>query len=501
MTQYIDLMPSPASLFQSLRSIGYSLEAAIADVVDNSVAAQAHFIDIRFFWNEGIPWLAIIDDGCGMTAAKLVTAMRLGSISPLATREKDDLGRFGLGLKTASFSQCRQLTVLSLKDGQVSCCQWDIDQITEDENAGWRLRVLDSNELQKHETLSHLIKEYLNSKGSGTIVLWEKLDRLKEPQTSPRNEAFFDSLMFDVRKHLELVFHRFLSPEQGTRKLTIRMNNDELEPFNPFNPKNLATQELPMQTIVVEGEKIIIQPYVLPHHNKVPTQEYNRYAGDEGYLHNQGFYVYRNRRLIIKGSWFRLIKKDELNKLIRVRADIPNTLDHLWKLDVKKSYASPPEAVRQALQQVINKIEGAGRRVYGQRGTGLRPSVTNPVWRRIAVNGTISYEINREHPLIAEVLARSDMQDKPQIHQMIKMIENSFPADVFFNDIAQNPRDLLLSHWDEQEYERLVDFFFETFLNAGVPENTIAKQLLSTDPFASNRARTETILMKKGYTP
>jgi hypothetical protein len=499
MTQYIDLMPSPASLIESLRSIGYSLEAAVADVIDNSVAAHAHLIDIRFSWNAGLPWLAIIDDGSGMAAPELVTAMRLGSISPLAIREKDDLGRFGLGLKTASFSQCRQLTVLSLKNEQVNCCQWDIDQITEDESSGWRLRVLESDELQKHGTLSHLIKEYLDGKRSGTIVLWEKLDRLKEPQSSPKSEAFFDSLMFDVRKHLELVFHRFLSPEQGARRLTIRMNNDDLEPFDPFNPRNLATQELPVQTITVEGEKIIVQPYVLPHHNKVPTQEYNKYAGDEGYLHNQGFYVYRNRRLIIKGSWFRLIKKDELNKLIRVRVDIPNTLDHLWKLDVKKSYASPPELVRQALQQVINKIEGAGRKVYGQRGTGLRPGVTSPVWRRIAINGTISYEINRDHPLIAEVLTRSEMENRSHIQHMIKMIENSFPTDVFFNDIAQNPRDISLPTWDEQEYEQLVDLFVETFLSAGAPENSIARQLLSTDPFASNRARTETILMRKGY--
>ena len=500
MTQYIDLMPSPASLIESLRSIGYSLEAAVADVVDNSIAARARCIDIRFSWNTGFPWLAIIDDGHGMSYSDLITAMRLGSISPLATRNKDDLGRFGLGLKTASFSQCRQLTVLSIQGGQINCCQWDIDLITEDENAGWRLKVLGVEELQQQKTLNLLIEGYLKGKASGTLVLWERLDRLKEPQSSPKNDVYFDELMLSVRKHLELVFHRFLSPEHGTRRLVIRMNNDDLEAFNPFNPKNLATQELLEQTIIVEGEKILVQPYVLPHHNKVPKQEYNKYAGDDGYLHNQGFYVYRNRRLIIKGSWFRLIKKNELNKLIRVRVDIPNTLDHLWKLDVKKSYASPPEAVRQELKQVIYRIEDAGRKVYGQHGARLASGIISPVWHRIAVNGTVTYEINRHHPLVAEVLARSETENKPQLQHLIRIIENSFPVDVFFNDFAQNPRDVQSRTWDDHDFEQLADLLIGIYLDAGLPKESIVGQMLSTDPFASNRSRTEKMLKRKGYT-
>jgi len=499
MSHYIELMPSPASLIESLRSVGYSLEAAVADVVDNSIAARARYVDIRFSWNSGYPWLAIVDDGFGMAEDKLITAMRLGSISPLAVRDKDDLGRFGLGLKTASFSQCRQLTVLSKQSGQLNCCQWDIDLIVRDVSAGWKLRVLTTEESRQHQTLNDLIETYLDSKDSGTIVLWENLDRLKEPQSAQRNEQFFDSLMFDVRKHLELVFHRFLSSDQRNRKLVIRMNNDDLEPFNPFNPKNNATQELPEQTISVQGEKVLVQPFVLPHHNKVPTQEYNKYAGDEGYLHNQGFYVYRNQRLIIKGSWFRLIKKEELNKLIRVRVDIPNTLDHLWKLDVKKSYASPPEAVRQQLQQVINKIEGAGRGVYRQRGVKLASSVTSPVWRRVATGGSISYEINREHPLIAELLGQIDSEHRSHFQQMIKMIEYSFPVDLFYSDFAQNPRDVTTPTWDDKSFEQLVDIFVSSFLAAGNSESNVVEHLLSIDPFASNRNRTISTLLRKGH--
>jgi hypothetical protein len=499
MTQYIELMPSPASLIESLRSIGYSLEAAVADVIDNSIAAKAKHIDIRFTWNSGFPWLAVIDDGHGMTYEELVNAMRLGSVSPLAARDKDDLGRFGLGLKTASFSQCRQLTVLSKQQNMIHCCQWDIDLLTDLENSGWKLRILDADEYQQHTILCNMIECYLANKESGTVVLWEKLDRLKEPQSSQQNELFFDGLMSDVRKHLELVFHRFLAPAQRNRKLIIRMNNDELEPFNPFNPQDMATTELLEQTITVHGEKILVQPYILPHHSKVPPQVYKRYGGEEGYLHNQGFYIYRNQRLIIKGSWFRLIKKEELNKLIRVRVDIPNTLDHLWKLDVKKSFASPPEAVRQALQQVINKIEGAGRKVYAQRGAKLASAIPYPMWHRVAVNGTITYEINREHPMIAGVLESSAFESKDQIRQLIKMIETSFPADTFFNDFAQNPGSVSTSAWDKQEFEQLVDLFANTYFESGIPMENIAEKLLAIDPFASNRSRTIEILSQKGY--
>lgn len=500
MKQYIELLPSPASLIESLRSIGYSLEAAVADVIDNSIAAKAGKIDLRFAWDSGFPWLALIDDGSGMSQSELVTAMRLGSISPLAARGKDDLGRFGLGLKTASFSQCRKLTVLSRQSGQTNCYQWDIDLITNDDSAGWRLVVLDEEEIYSHQKLQSLAEEYLDRVDSGTIVLWEKLDRLNEPQSSQKNEQYFDSLMYGVRTHLALVFHRFLSPDRRSKKLVIRMNNEEVEPFDPFNSANAATQELPKQVITVEGEKIHVQPYVLPHHNKVSAQEYKKYAGDEGYLHNQGFYIYRNQRLIIKGSWFRLIKKEELNKLIRVKVDIPNTLDHLWKLDVKKSYASPPESVRQALQQVISKIEGAGRNVYRQRGVKLASGVSSPVWRRIAADGSVSYEINREHPLVADLLEQANSEQKSQLQQVLKAIEHCFPRDQFFNDLAQNPRDVSTPTWDDKAFEQLIDFFVANLIAPENGETKVTERLLSIEPFASSRERTISMLHRKGYT-
>jgi len=126
--KYIDdLRPDPASLIESMRDIGYSMETAVADLIDNSITAGASNIDIRFSWNDGDPWLAIVDDGYGMDSDELTNAMRLGSKNPLEERDKEDLGRYGLGLKTASFSQCRKLTVISKVGESIEGREWNLN--------------------------------------------------------------------------------------------------------------------------------------------------------------------------------------------------------------------------------------------------------------------------------------------------------------------------------------------------------------------------------------
>jgi len=124
----IHLPPSAPDLLESMRAIGYSFEAALADLIDNSIAAGARNVNIRFSANNA-PYIAVIDDGAGMSPQDLTDAMRHGSRNPGIRRDALDLGRFGLGLKTASLSQCRTLTVVSLRDGVVSARRWDLDYI------------------------------------------------------------------------------------------------------------------------------------------------------------------------------------------------------------------------------------------------------------------------------------------------------------------------------------------------------------------------------------
>jgi hypothetical protein len=499
MKTYIDLAPSPASLIESMRNIGYSIQTSIADLIDNSITAGANKINIRFSWNSGDPWLAIIDNGCGMTKDELVNAMRFGSANPLELRSNNDLGRFGLGMKTASLSQCRHLIVASKKSDYTWCCEWNLDELSGPNQNGWQLGVFPLTSDQNNNVLQSLAEEAFTSHEYGTIVFWKNMDRVKEQIPQFQQEVNFNALLYNSRAHLELTFHRFLSPDPGKKKVSLLMNNDELMAFNPFNPNNLATQELPEQQIILDGEPIIVQPYILPHHNKVSQQEYEKYSGEGGYLQNQGFYVYRNRRLIINGTWFNLIKKEELNKLIRIRVDIPNSLDYLWKIDIKKSSASPPESIKRELRIVIFRIEGLGHKVFHQKGKKLAATIIDPVWNRIVSSGRISYQINRSHPLIIELLKYTTTQQKSLFFNLITMFESSFPVDLFFNDIASNPKHIDKPEFNQDDLETLMDFFFQSWKQSGIPENEYQEKLLSTDPFASNQIMTKNILKQRGY--
>jgi hypothetical protein len=481
--KYINLSPSPASLMESLRNIGYSMETAVADIIDNSLTAKATKIWIRFAWNFGDPWLAIVDNGCGMSDKELVQAMRFGSIKPSEKRSREDLGRFGLGMKTSSISQCRHLVILSKKDKLVSACDCDLDRIQSNNNDEWQLGILSPEEINDNKNLTSLYREKLSDSESGTIVFWQHFDRLEEMSPVEDREKSFNSLIDRTREHLELVFHRFISPDPGGGKRTsVTINENELEAFNPFNPRNLATQELHEQDFYLDGEKILVQPYVLPHYNKVSKEEYEKYAGDGGYLQNQGFYIYRNKRLIIWGTWFRLIKKSELNQLIRVKVDIPNTLDHLWKIDIKKSNAFPPEGVLKELRQVINKIEIAGNNVYKQRGQRLSSMVKVPVWNRRAAGGKIVYEINRNYPLLENLISSVSEEQKAILDNSISLIEKSFPKDLFFNDLADSPEQVNGNEYDKATLEKLIDAYIP-LLNVTYHSNADrTKALLETDP-------------------
>ncbi|MBI9087796.1 MAG: ATP-binding protein [Desulfobacterium sp.] len=486
---FLNLRPSPSALIQSLRDIGYSMESAIADVIDNSITAGAEKINVNFAWNDGSPWLAIIDDGNGMTPAELTDAMRLGSKNPLEERKNNDLGRFGLGLKTASFSQCRQLTLISNKDGMSTSKEWDLDLIEEDPDSGWKLRVLDNSEMQQDKHIAGLLPLIQHR---GTIVLWRKLDRYDGL------EKKLNSLLGHAREHLELIFHRFLSPSRGKKRLNISLNNDPLIAFNPFNPLHNATQELPEQAILVEGETVKVQPFVLPHYNKTSHDEYEKYSGEGGYLQNQGFYVYRNRRLIIKGTWFRLIKKEELTKLLRVQVDIPNSLDHFWKIDVKKSNATPPETIRNELKQIIDKIATSGKRVYRQRGQKLSDTVKAPGWTRTAAEGKIFYQINRGHPLIVQIEETLQPDERQKLKDLIFMLESSFPTELFYSDVAKEPEALSKPIFNEKQFSSILDKFINHMIRSEIPKIEISERLKSIDPFASYPQEVEKLLRQKG---
>ena len=309
----IEIEPNPASLIESMRDIGYSLSTALADLIDNSITARASSIQIFASPLGTNPQIGILDNGEGMLEEALHEAMRLGSNSPLANREPLDLGRFGLGLKTASFSQCRRLTVVSRINERTVSARWDLDHVGA--TGKWEIQLLDD--------LSAI--PWVSSLGSqGTLVVWENLRFGSNNPESDRKETKEFNRQFDeALSHLELVFHRYLAGEPGHRKVSIAFNNRPLVPFDPFHSRHPATVVGPKEQIRLDGKIIRVQPFTLPHHSKVTPNEWKHYGGKGGYLRSQGFYLYRARRLIIHGTWFGLASQTELTKLARIRIDMP----------------------------------------------------------------------------------------------------------------------------------------------------------------------------------
>jgi len=308
--------PKASAMLEALRGMGYSLGAALADIIDNSISAQAEKVRIDFIWNGQDTAIRILDDGQGMTADELESAMILGGRNPLDDRSQEDLGRFGLGLKTASFSQCRRLTVASRKHGVTSVRRWDLDFIASSTDQGWHL--LDFPASGSSDLLTPLERQ-----DDGTLVLWECLDRVVTPGFTDKDFLEQTDL---VEQHLAMVFHRFL--DSPNARLRLFINGEEayqqIKPWDPFLSSHPATISTPSEVI---GQGVRVKGFILPHKDRLKKKELDDGAGPRGWVAQQGFYVYRNERLLVAGSWLglgqgRAWTKEEAHKLARIRLDL-----------------------------------------------------------------------------------------------------------------------------------------------------------------------------------
>ena len=254
----VEVTPGAAALIQSLRAIGYTVSTSIADLLDNSVAAGARRIWIDFNWDGPNTHVTVLDDGCGMAEAVLEAAMKVGSQNPLEQRSPKDLGRFGLGLKTASFAQSRSLTVASkiAEKDPIAIRRWDLDFVEKIDR--WILRK------SARPEAAHLLDQ-LKALKHGTLVIWENTDRIVDQRDADDQNAkdAFYSEVDEVRKHLEMVFHRFIKED----KLDIRVNTQKCEPWDPFLESHRMTEHLPSETesLTVQGgesRELVIQPFV-----------------------------------------------------------------------------------------------------------------------------------------------------------------------------------------------------------------------------------------------
>ncbi|MFG1776823.1 ATP-binding protein [Micromonospora sp. NPDC049048] len=415
--------PFASALVESLRGMGYGLPTAVADLVDNSVSARARHVRVEFSSDPGSGWVAVVDDGRGMPESVLHDAMRLGTAGPLAARATGDLGRFGLGLKTASFSQARRLTVVSRAGTDLACRTWDLDLVGRLDE--WRL-------LDQLDGQAVRLAEDLGLTGSGTLVLWRDLDRVGE------GPALVEA-MGAVADHLGAVFGRYLAA--GRLRLTVA--GHEVPPWDPFLLHHAAAQDLGSEVLTLGGHATTVTPYVLPHPARLTESEYRRAAGLRGWHSQQGFYVYRGNRLLTQGGWLGLrgLTKHPQTRLARLAVDVDSDADHLWQVDVRKASVRSPSPLRARLTELATYARDRSELVFRHRGApvsapGRKLRALSFVWQQHSHHGKLGYRINREHPVVAAALQSSSGRT---VEAVLRLVEQTVPVGLIAAEATSSP--------------------------------------------------------------
>jgi anti-sigma regulatory factor (Ser/Thr protein kinase) len=363
-TAHVEVLPSAGRLMTSLRDIGYDLGSAIADLIDNAIDANANRVAIDVVADGPDSWIRVSDDGVGMSPARVDEAMRYGSHADYLP---DALGHFGLGLKTASLSQCRRLTLASRERGSARTAirRWDLDEVLA--NDSWALERISSR------SASARLLEPLSGTGHGTVVLWESLDRVIPRRPTPGITArVIATATRDIADHTAMVFHRFLDGEayDDRRALEVTLNGDRIEAWDPFARNEQHTQALTPQVLSYEDsdERTIVvdvRPYVLPaQHLFSSADAHKRAGGPRRWNRHQGLYIYRRDRLIQAGGWNRLRTLDEHAKLARIAIDLPIGDEERFAVDVAKMKVSLPEELRPELKAVASGAVAVAQERY-----------------------------------------------------------------------------------------------------------------------------------------
>jgi len=475
--QTVEIIPDPVSLMESMRAVGYTVDAAIADLIDNSLSAGALAVDVEYD-PHGDPYVAVLDNGKGMSCSELESAMRHGSKNPVETRDPGDLGRFGLGLKTASLSQCRRLTVVSRKSGTTSALSWDLDVVRKSKR--WFAVVLSDTDVVNVPLVNRLLQYQ-----SGTLVVWQVLDRLVAEAADPISEM--TTKLSGLRDHLALVFHRFTMREDGHPPVAIRINQLTLPTRDPFLRNSTYRQAMEGQNLRHKRGNVSIQPCVLPPISRLTVDEVELAGGREGLRGTQGFYIYRNRRLVIWGTWFRLVPKHEFFKLTRVQVDIPNSFDDLWSLDIKKSAAQPPDFIRNRLRELIPHFSNASKRTVTYPGRRSSQTAFTPLWNRIEPEHKhFKYEVNSEHPAIQAFASELDEPRRRQFASVLELISASLPLQAIYADMGHDVPD------QNRDLESLADFAQKLHDLTGLSY----RQVLLIDPIVRHPDLHEEIIKK-----
>jgi hypothetical protein len=310
-----------------------------------------------------------------------------------------------------------------------------LDAIATTTTNEWRL-------LRAGDTAAEIHFSKINALPNGTTVLWQQLDRLtrdQQTQNDKHHQRFLDRIEA-VRRHLGMVFHRLMT---GRDAVSIFVNDRPLAPWDPFMESHEATHRLPTDPLRMNGVRVNVQPFVLPHFSKLTKAEYETGAGPHGWLAHQGFYVYRRDRLLVAGDWLGFgWTKDEHLKLARIAVELPNALDHEWQINVTKSRATPPPALRDDLKRIAERARAEAKNVFSHRGARLAPQAATArthLWEPMAKHDRTFYQINHAHPLVRQAIDSS--QDRPALTALLRLLQETIPLQHITISSTEKPDD------------------------------------------------------------
>ncbi len=420
-----DFTPDPISLLESNRNLGYSIEEAISDLIDNSITAGANEISYELHWNEGKPFFLLKDNGKGMSNVdnELINSFRLGSKNPLHDRDPNDLGRFGFGMKTASLSQARSLTVISKKEGYTTLARsLDLNFIAKLKD-GWKLKLVEDSVIEGE-------LGYLDALSSGTVLRWDDWDR------APDLEDDFMALATDINQYISVCFHRFI--EKGIK---ISQNDYPLEPCSPI-PQGEGTDIFSGPLSLAGNKKAKQTAYILQHPrcwkdnadggNYDVIDRFNSYRLFEGFERQQGIYIYRCDRLLTpKGGWLGLLKKGNAAKLARVVIDYPNDADALWSLDITKTNASIPFEFKREIKRCIDAVKNGSviKIVRGNRIVNRNLTLNHSQIWKISDDkeyNSYKYIVDVDHPIFKNLIANKKIMER-DLTMLLEVISSNLP--------------------------------------------------------------------------
>jgi hypothetical protein len=455
MSRFTDASPDPKSHIKTLMRIGYTMPSAVSDILDNSVTANAKNMEIHSLPGLKEPNISILDDGDGMSPDELIHNMKIGCKDPSDERLRGDLGRFGSGLKTASFSQARKLTVISKKAGEPICAAvWDIDRI-EYENT-WCLEILEEDEVKLHPQLL-----LLSQMEHGTQVIWEKLTCLNKSSHSLDNETVMSSNLSELSDYISLHFHKFM---EGKSKRYFLINGRKLEAIDPFMSRSQGYQEGRSEKLRCKGGYIEINTHVLPHFNRMEAKPLERLGGANGIVQNQGLYIYREGRLINAGGWLGLAKTSQLGALARVEVNVPSSLDQDWSTDVKKASLQLPPRIKKELRKFLSDPIQRSKRVYRYRG---KQDQANKYWniQENENDKTISYQISAENDPLNEIFTAISKEQKSKLIKYLGQLAENLPLNHIYQKMSESPRDIDQENVTDALLEAIMSRVFEEEVN------------------------------------